>query len=222
MIQYVPDPVADERINVGVLVFDENRVRARFLKGWGRLDRLGRKDVSFLKPFAEEITDRCEATLFTDGQIDAEMIRRAAATWRDSIQLTEPGGSPLNLDALCEDAEGRFLGADRPRKLRLITTNSLRKLVLDEAKIAFGRKGAPPHQFVRASCEIAGSVEPHRFSLTIANGHPHIAAEVFSFIGIIDQRGQERDVRAGAWAFNDVRKRNPNLPLAAWSCVTHG
>ncbi len=214
VIQYVPDPVADERINAGVLVFDERRVSARFIKGWGRLQRFGNKDVSFLKSFAEEITERCKATLFAEGQIDAEMIQRVAATWMDSIQLTEPRGSLLGLAALCKDTEERFLAGDRPRKLRLVTKSSLRKLVLDEAKIAFGRKGASPHQFVRASYEVAGSVEPHRFSLAIANGRPYVAAEVFSFIGI-DQRGQERDVRAGAWAFDDVRKQNPELRLAA-------
>ena len=69
-------------------------------------------------------------------------------------------------------------------------------------------------QLIRPGYEVAGRFEPHRFSLAIANGHPYIAAEVFSFIGI-DQRGQERDVRAGAWAFDDVRKQNSDLRLAA-------
>ncbi len=215
IIQYVPDPVADERINVGVLVFDERRVRARFIKGWGRLQRFGSKDVSFLKSFAEEITERCKATLFTEGQIDSEMIRRVAATWRDSIQLTEPRGSLLNLDALHRDAEKRFLAGDKPGQLRPITKNSLRALALKEAEMAFSlRGGSMARQLIRPSYEVAGRVEPHRFSLAIANGHPLVAAEVFSFIGI-DQRGQERDVRAGAWAFDDVRKQNSDLPLAA-------
>src|SRR5579885_3191655 len=34
VVQYVPDPVADERINAGVIVFSRDRVAARFVKNW--------------------------------------------------------------------------------------------------------------------------------------------------------------------------------------------
>ncbi len=215
IIQYVPDPVADERMNAGILVFDESRVLARFPNHWGRLKQFGGKDINFLRSFADEVTERCKATLFTDGQITAAMIRQVAATWRDSIQLTEPRGSLLGLNALLKDTEKRFLASARPTQLRPLTKNSLRAFALAEAEIAFAnRGGATAQQYIRPKYQLAGDIEPHQFSLGIANGHPYAAAEVFSFIGL-DERGEKRDVRAGAWAFDDVRKRHPNLQLAA-------
>ena len=57
VIQFVPDPVADERINAGVVVFDGEKVRAHFIDNWGRLQRFGNKDVGFLKQFARELRD---------------------------------------------------------------------------------------------------------------------------------------------------------------------
>ena len=53
IVQYVPDPIADERINVGVIATGENgTVRVRFLGHWQRVHQFGRGDVSFLQEFA--------------------------------------------------------------------------------------------------------------------------------------------------------------------------
>ena len=41
IIQYVPNPIADERIHIGVLAFDENLVKVSFLKNWQRVKDFG-------------------------------------------------------------------------------------------------------------------------------------------------------------------------------------
>jgi Protein of unknown function (DUF3037) len=41
VIRYVPNPSADERINIGVLVSDEQEVRVRFLQNWERVRCFG-------------------------------------------------------------------------------------------------------------------------------------------------------------------------------------
>ena len=45
VIQFVPDPVADERMNAGVVVFGNGRILVRFVENWGRLQRFSNQDV---------------------------------------------------------------------------------------------------------------------------------------------------------------------------------
>ena len=49
IIQYVPNPIADERINIGVVAFNEDAVRTHFLSNWERVRYFGMEDTEFLK-----------------------------------------------------------------------------------------------------------------------------------------------------------------------------
>ena len=60
VVQCVPDPVIDERINVGVIVYGEGRIRSRFISDWRRVRSFGVDDVEFLKEFAERL-ERAES-----------------------------------------------------------------------------------------------------------------------------------------------------------------
>ncbi len=215
IIQFVPDPVADERINAGVVVFDDQRVCARFVENWGRLQRFGNKDVMFLKTFAREFEERTRPG-FLEGRIDAQAVREMAATWRSAIQFTAPRGSLLDLEALLDDAEERFLANDRRAGVsRPHTRSSMKRFAFEAARLAFDKLGRPEaRELVRRDFSIKGAIEDHPFSLAIANGRPLVAAEVFSFVGS-DRRSQEREVHATAWAFEDVRKQHHDLRLAA-------
>ncbi|WP_158633390.1 DUF3037 domain-containing protein [Tautonia sociabilis] len=214
VIQFVPDPVADERVNAGVIVFDGERVRARFIENWGRLQRFGNKDVGFLRNFAREFLDRCQDSV-PEGRVTEQTIRDMASTWSSLIQLTPPRGSLLDLDALLRDAEDRFLANDRRTGTRPFTKHHMKKFAIEAARLAFVQRGGPEaRRLVRRDFAITGEVEEHPFSLAIANGRPFVAAEVFSFVGA-DVKSQEKDVRATAWAFDDVRKRHRDMALAA-------
>src|SRR6266700_2867713 len=45
VVQYVPDPIADERLNVGVIAVSGGRARSRFLTNWRRAERFGNASV---------------------------------------------------------------------------------------------------------------------------------------------------------------------------------
>jgi hypothetical protein len=215
IIQFVPDPVADERMNAGVVVFDGERVCARFVANWERLQRFGNKGVAFLKTFAREFQKRTQGGLF-DPEINERAIREMSATWKDAIQLTAPRRSLLSIEDLLDDAERRFLANDRRTTAsRPNTRSSMKRLTFEAARLAFDRHGHPEgRELVKRNYQIQGAIESHPFSLAIANGRPLVAAEVFSFVGS-DRRNQERDVHATAWAFEDVRKRDTSVALAA-------
>ncbi len=214
VVQYVPDPVADERVNAGIIVFSQDRVAVRFIKNWARLQRFGNKDVRFLRDFARELEERIEPRLDRPTLSEAA-IREMAATWKDAIQFTTPRGSLLSVEELLKDAEVRFLANDRAPESRPYTRHFLRKLAIDATELAFvQRGGVGARELVKRDFRISGAVESHPFSLAIANGQPLVAAEVFSFVGA-DRKGQEKDVRATAWAFEDVRKEHAGIDLAA-------
>ena len=54
--QFVPDPVTDERINIGAFAFGDGRVRCHFLSKWGRVQHFSTQDIGFLRDFARDMT----------------------------------------------------------------------------------------------------------------------------------------------------------------------
>ena len=140
VVQYVPDPVADERVNAGIIVFSQDRVAVRFVKNWARLQRFGNKDVRFLRDFARELEERIEPRLDRPTLSEAA-IREMAATWKDAIQFTTPRGSLLSIHELLKDAEVRFLASDRSPESRPYTRHFLRKLAIDATVLAFVQRG---------------------------------------------------------------------------------
>ena len=55
VVQYVPDPIADERLNVGVIAVSGEHARSRFLTNWLRAERFGNASVRVLKDFARQV-----------------------------------------------------------------------------------------------------------------------------------------------------------------------
>lgn len=115
IIQYVPNPIADERINFGVLVFDEHSVRTRFLQNWGRVRSFGKPEsIDFLKDFADKMEAAAKDGLLFPGEVlgkvpRCERMTKIARDWMNSIQITEPRGSLLGVDELLEDTVKLFL-----------------------------------------------------------------------------------------------------------------
>jgi hypothetical protein len=98
VIQYVPDPVANERINVGIAGYSEGQILTRFLVNWQRVRALAGKGA------AEPA--RIEA-LFHN--VDDIRLREMIETWQNSIQFTPPSSSLRSLEETVDEAARRFL-----------------------------------------------------------------------------------------------------------------
>jgi Protein of unknown function (DUF3037) len=109
VIQYRPNPIADERINIGVLAFDDETVRVHFLSRWDRVRCFGiSEDISFLRDFAHRMKQSVEnGLLFPGDKPDNlpkhERLIEVSKNWANSIQITQPCGSLENVDALLDD-----------------------------------------------------------------------------------------------------------------------
>jgi hypothetical protein len=89
VVQYVPRPIAEERINVGVLAFaaeGDPTIHRRFLADWRRVEAFGDGEIGFLRDFARDF----DARGWTP-----DLIRRASREWAGCIQLTAPRASTL-------------------------------------------------------------------------------------------------------------------------------
>jgi hypothetical protein len=99
VIQYVPNLIVDERINLGVLVSDEQDVRVRFLQNWERVRNFGlSEDIDLLKKFAHEMQEVTKDGLLFPGDYPSDLPRherlmKVAYGWMNGIQVTEPRGS---------------------------------------------------------------------------------------------------------------------------------
>jgi len=115
VVQYVPDPVADERVNVGVIVFGQDKLRAQFVHNWARVQRFGgERDLSYLRDFSRDVLHEATGTLPIESVTGArafvtEQLQRMAREWTDSIRFTEPRPSLQDPDALLNDMTKRML-----------------------------------------------------------------------------------------------------------------
>ena len=100
IVQYLPDAVRGERINIGVVAFADGELRWRFLRDWHRVRQFGSPDVHYLQQLASEFS-----------RFDEQQLRDVIAHRRglDIIQFTEPAGSLLELDEILDQSARRFL-----------------------------------------------------------------------------------------------------------------
>ena len=217
VIQYVPNPVTDERINVGVLAFDEEQVQVRFLSAWDRVRCFGqRKDIAILKDFARQMEESAESGLLfpgdeADDRPKHERLLKLSRGWMNSIQFTDPKGSLEDVENLIEDmaqtyllgVEHRIKPRDRQAAARFVTSH-VRKLLQKQ----FGVDAAK--ELLRKDYELPGNRESHMFDVTVANGRPFFAAHGISF------EVQTTDAVMGslAWMIIDVKQSTPEFPLA--------
>jgi Protein of unknown function (DUF3037) len=115
VIQYVPNPNADERINIGVLVSDEQDVRVRFLQNWERVRNFRMsEDIDLLKNLAHKMQEFTKKELLFPGDYPSDLpaherLMKVARGWMNSIQFTEPCDSLASVDQLLEDKAQTYL-----------------------------------------------------------------------------------------------------------------
>lgn len=226
IVQYVPDPVADERLNVGVIAFGDGVIRSKFIRNWSRPRMFGNEDVSFLKQFAADVATWTSPQIVIPGldegvRLTPEGFRRLAGTWINSIQFTEPKASLLPPDQALM-AASRFL-REPPIKHRGFRDRraavGLAFRGLHEALVE--RAGPKAGGALDKNYKVQGSLDEHRFDLAIHNGKPLLAAHCLSFEGPAN-RDLEQEIDAAAWSIDDVLAAYPLLSIGVITLAPKG
>jgi Protein of unknown function (DUF3037) len=207
VIQYLPDPATDERINIGVLAFGDEEMHARFVRDWRRVTSFGGPEVGFLKGFARQVEASTAAQRgLLEGQegLDQAALEAAAGEWLNSIQVTAPRASTLAPEPLVEDVARRFLRqtiapAKRGRDRRAAAGAASRSLVA-ALRVEGSRK---PERYLRRNEVVQGSLDAHEFDVALANGSPKLGVLAMSF-ELRSPNELSREVGANAWTIDDV------------------
>lgn len=219
VVQYVPDLVADERVNVGVLVFQGNLIRSHFLRSWKRVQAFGGEDVTFLRDLVQRVKEWSSDELTLPGTepslgLNEQALMRLTAEWRNAVQFTPPRGSVLAPDQLLTDVASRFLREQVRQKPRFRDRPTAAKLAAAKLRYALqARLGEQAKAMLKRNLRIPGALDEHLFDVTVMNGEIRLAAQALSFEGP-HTPALEREVKASAWAVDDIRNRTRELELA--------
>jgi hypothetical protein len=214
LIQYVPSPARDERINVGVIVVgsDPGFFGARLLAASqrGRLRRLGfARSFSFLDRLGRELAESAvaegELPLATDRPWNAAALEAAHAEWANTIQVTATRAAiherpKVLLDSLfaelvVDPAEPRHRARDH-RWIRKKALSRLRAALPAEPGFNFD-------DHVRKNIQVDGQLERHKFDIQLHNGQPLRLIHGLALEGVT---ARDREIEALAWTIDDVQK----------------
>jgi hypothetical protein len=204
IVQYSPDPVRDERINVGVIAFGGGRVRSHFLQNWNRVARFGSERTKFIRDFARDADSMSE-----------DNVRRIAGRWINSIQFTKPAASLLDVDDILYDAAKRFLVDENPAQRGYRGRNQARIFAVNQVKTALHtRLGGLSRFYHHENYAIQGIRSSHHFDVAVGNGHIAFVVQGLSFERPLD-RSLEQQVDATAWAVSDItaQQDSPNIGI---------
>lgn len=114
IVHYVPDPIRDERINIGVIVVDdENLVAyAKFLPNFSRAKQFGHEDITFLIEFAQsvELEIREQKNLSSNmPRWNINRLKELNLNWNNSIQISQMKVSTLPINQLINKIYSRFI-----------------------------------------------------------------------------------------------------------------
>ena len=198
VVQYVPDPVTGERLNVGVVGFSGGAVKTRFLVNWQRVRSLFGKDALDL--------EHLEA-IFKD--IDQAHLLEMISTWQNSIQFTTPSASLRSLDDVVKEAAQRFL-LDPPLVAKETRVNA-EVLSLAKSRLvnAISRLVGPrtARDMVRQDVLLPGRLGfKRRFDLVVKKAEPVHAVQALSFSAL---KGVERSVLATAFLAEEIKNSVP-------------
>lgn len=216
VVQYLPRPLSDEKINVGVVAWREGQIAARFVQNWRRVRAFGREDVEFLRDFASRIISAAGETGalpgFDPDAINETRLEKIIGSWTRSIQFSEPKSSLKSPSEVLDEISSIFL-LDLPKRIK--HTRSRREAAALAVQKVFEvlKERNIDSEMLKRHNKISGHLADHIFDVVVGNGTPFFAAQGLSFEGT-DSANLQRDVDATAWAVDDVRRENRQLPLA--------
>lgn len=223
IVQFVPDPITGERINIGVIAFDDQSIECRFLNNWNRVKCFAGGDFEFLKDFAETTEKSLAGTSPLDLGLDKdlgqgraftpELLARMSSEWAGSIQLTPPKLSPRPRQVVLDWAASRLLTDSKsPRIMRHIADGEMRnrilKIVQHQAKNILLPDMAAT--LLHTDYLWKGNLEEHTFKAALANGKNLAGFDAISMDN--PTRGIVQASRL-KWALSDIRKRDKETPL---------
>ncbi len=219
VLQYLPNPVSGERVNIGVIAFSEKGGHVRFLSRWNRVKAFSGGDVTFLKDLSKEVVSRVES--LTEAvrdkyveKFDTTAVESWISRWAHTIEFTQSRASTLEPAELLNDLCGRLLAEpisepklSRDRKAASqVAAYGLRKALQDKVQMR-------AETLLKKRYDLEGKRQSHTFDAAIANGVPYVAVMGVSFEGP-PHSNTDTFFDSLAWAVSDCASAAQAIPIA--------
>lgn len=205
VVQYLPDPATGERINVGVVAFDDSgRVVHHVIENWSRVRNFA--SIASVSSLRETVNTMCH-------DLSPEEVLWASENLSRSIQLTPVLGSTAKLDELVTWLASTVL-VDKPTMHFAQSKRGLQRRALSAIEKSLLRFHAADELEVQPG-EVRGKVyEHHPIEVTASNGKMIVAAPVISFAQK-DMGEMRSQIGKAAWAIQDIQQLGevPNIAV---------
>jgi hypothetical protein len=114
VVRYVPDPLAEEFVNIAVLAFTDDHAQCKVKDLEDALTFGSYADQDCLEDFCSRLKSGCELndlSLIEPPKLGSRIqaIRHTAHEWQNSIQLRAPCASIASIEDTLKDVERIFL-----------------------------------------------------------------------------------------------------------------
>lgn len=221
VVQYVPNPLADERINIGVIAWDERDMSAKFLSNWKRVQSFGHEDIGYVREFVAKASTALDRNVPSDlfggtPTLDVSKLEKMIGTWHHSVQFTAPRTSIKNPKLLVQDISPMFLPAtpehEMPRSRRTAAKIAAKQL---QSAIA-QRDPRYVSKILKTNLSLKGACSNHQLPVALANGHLIAGIETLSF-EIKEHKTLELEFDAVCWTCADVKKKHHKAQLVVFA-----
>lgn len=221
VVQYVPNPLADERINIEIIAWDEGGVAAKFSSNWKRVQSFGHENVGYVREFVKRTTSALEASnadLFKNSEsMDVVKLEKMIGEWHHSIQFTTPRTSVKGRDAVLTDVSPIFLRSFPSSHAGSRSRKTAAVIAAKELQSAIAlRDPKYVEKLLKKNHSLKGQCASHQFPVALANGHLIAAMETISF-EVSEQRQLELELEAVFWTCSDVKNLDEEAPLAVFA-----
>lgn len=227
IIRFVPDPVAEEFLNIGVVVWGDGRVRHRFLRDWTRVKHFSPVDLHSLRdierwfdgPMSEQLD------LPTPGAmpVSESIMRAVAGQWGGILQLTEARVSPRRPDDLLNVIAAKMLKDPNSRHEK--NKDDRQRAVRDAVGLVRGALASRVPDYVdkllHQHFELAGeSGARYLFDVAVALPNEPVPVLAMNALSLrVSEAGAMDLIDAYAHRIHDVRSRNDSIPAAVFALL---
>lgn len=204
IVKFVPDPIRDEPINVGVVGVTEDGTETRFLDSLSRLKSvLEDDDVKALSVAIKFLRSSLERSPKSLEQLNEELYGQVRLS-------TLMGGVAEDPATFLDDQFEIYVASSPTIKKAQMGENKTK--IRDRIRKAIGGVGRQSEFFSLKKARVKGAVARHGFDFGAINGHPTLI-QAISF-----QTSEEyalNEAKLLAWATRDTKRVHDDVEIAA-------
>jgi hypothetical protein len=207
VLQYVPHPLTDERVNIGVITVERETTAVQLLSDWRRVANFGGVNVDSLSRAVKGVVEDLRAIK------SPEQLEELSRAWTHSVQITAPRASLLSAETLLPKMVEMMLIDVAPTTQRRPKLELVRR-ARSAVEVALREHQVEQHGHVDQRLNVPGLYTSHPVDLAISNGKLLVAAQALSFERSPGAQVQ-RDISATAFILDDIGRSfsPPSLAL---------